>query len=709
VEQVPARGGAILVANHISYADAAVLQIACRRPIRFVGYHGYKTHWFFGFVFRLAGVILISPERPRAGLRRAIDALKAGEIVCVFPEGAISRIGQLMRLHRGFVVMARSAEVPVIPVSVDGLWGSVFSFSGDKYLWKPPRIMPTDVFVAFGGPIPPGKADMDGVRSALLDLGAEAFAERPHLRRHLGRELARALAKQPGRCVVVDRTAERRVVKAFQLFATAAIVSRWLKRHVAQQRVGIVLPPGAGALVANLAVVWSGKVPVNCNFTASRDSIAASLKLAGVATVISADAMREKLPAFPWPDRTIDLRTLIGQAGGRRAILPWALAAWILPNQWVASLLRQPSIGDGAEAYLIFTSGSSGEPKGVVLSHRNILANCAQISSTSILPRNAVLLGCLPLFHSFGSTATLWYPILRGCGLVTVSSPLDSRRIVEAIRDEHVTVMIGAPTFLRPLLKKAQPHDLRSLDRVVSGAEKLPPELNRDFKRVFNVDILEGYGLTETSPVSNVCQPDPPSAAEDRQTGRKAGTVGRLMPGMTARIVDADTGAFLPLSSTGIVALRGPNVFGGYLDNKQATDAVLRDGWFVTGDIGRFDEDGFLTIDGRVARFSKVGGEMIPHGVIEQELVAAFDIDQSERPAIVVLGVPDSVRGEELVVLATLDLDPELLRTRLSAAGLPNLWIPRHIIRVEKIPILGSGKLDIRACRETAIAAESRA
>jgi acyl-[acyl-carrier-protein]-phospholipid O-acyltransferase/long-chain-fatty-acid--[acyl-carrier-protein] ligase len=181
------------------------------------------------------------------------------------------------------------------------------------------------------------------------------------------------------------------------------------------------------------------------------------------------------------------------------------------------------------------------------------------------------------------------------------------------------------------------------------------------------------------------------------------------MPGMTARIVDADTGAFLPLSSTGIVALRGPNVFGGYLDNKQATDAVLRDGWFVTGDIGRFDEDGFLTIDGRVARFSKVGGEMIPHGVIEQELVAAFDIDQSERPAIVVLGVPDSVRGEELVVLATLDLDPELLRTRLSAAGLPNLWIPRHIIRVEKIPILGSGKLDIRACRETAIAAESRA
>ncbi|MGD1031192.1 MAG: AMP-binding protein [Opitutaceae bacterium] len=710
-EQVPSRGGAILVANHLSYVDAVVLQLACRRPLRFVGYRGFNTHWVFNLVYRLAGVILISPERPTASLKRAIDALKSGELVCVFPEGAISRTGQLMRLHKGFVVMARSAGVPVIPVSVDGLWGSVFSFAGNKYLWKSPRLMPTHVFVAFGRPIPPAGADVADVRSALMDLGAEAFAERPYLRRHIGREAARALARRPGRCVVIDRTAERRVVTAYQLIGTAAIISRWLRAGVPERRVGIVLPPGAGALVANLAVVWAGKVPVNCNFTASRSSIEASLKLAGVATVISADAMREKLPTFPWPERTIDLRALIGQAGGRRAILPWALAAWILPNQWVASLLHQPRVGDGAEAVLVFTSGSSGEPKGVVLRHRNILANCTQISSLSILPPNAVMLGSLPLFHSFGCTATMWYPLLRGCGLVTVPSPLDTRRIVDAIQDEKVTVMIGAPTFLRPFLKKAQPHELRSLKLVVAGAEKLSPELHRDFLRAFRIDIQEGYGLTETSPVSNVGQPDPQktAAGADHQIGNKTGTVGRLMPGMTARILDPDTGASLPLTSTGLVALRGANVFDGYLDNKAATEAVMRDGWFVTGDIGRFDEDGFLSIDGRLTRFSKVGGEMIPHGVVEQELVAAFDIDQTEKPAIVVLGVPDFARGEELVVLATRDLDPDLLRARLSAAGLPNLWIPRHVIRVERIPILGSGKLDIQACREVAIAAGSRA
>ena len=703
-ERVPARGGAVVVANHLSYIDAVILQRACRRPLRFVGYRGFNTHWFFDFVYRLAGVILISPERPTAGLRRAIHALRSGEVVCVFPEGAISRTGQLMRLHKGFVVMARSAGVPVIPVSVDGLWGSVFSFAGNKYIWKSPRLMPTEVFVAFGHAIPPAEVDVADVRSILLDLGAEAFAERRFLRRHIGREIARALARRPGRVVAIDRTAERREVTSYQLIGTAAILAKWLRKEVPERRVGIVLPPGAGALVANVAAVWAGKVPVNFNFTASRDSIEASLKLAGVVTVLSADAMREKLPLFPWPERTLDLRGVIAKAGGRRAILPWALAAWVLPNQWIAGLLRQPRTGDGAEAALVFTSGSSGEPKGVVLRHRNILANCTQISSLSILPQNAVMHGSLPLFHSFGCTATMWYPLLRGCGLVTVPSPLDARRIVDAIQDEKVTVMIGAPTFLRPLLRKAQLHELRSLRLVVAGAEKLSPELHRDFLRVFHIDIQEGYGLTETSPVANVTQPDPQitSAGADRQIGKKTGTVGRLMPGMTARIMDPDTGASLPLTSTGIVALRGANVFDGYLLNKSASDAVLRDGWFVTGDIGRFDDDGFLTIDGRLTRFSKVGGEMIPHGVVEQELVDAFDIDQTEKTVIVVLGVPDSARGEELVILATHDLDPEAVRVRLSAAGLPNLWIPRQVIRIEKIPLLGSGKLDIRACREAA-------
>lgn len=701
---VPAKGGALLIANHLSYVDAVALQWACPRQLRFVGYRGDRANGFFDLVFRLAGVIPISARHPTTGLRRAIEALKAGELVCVFPEGAISRTGQLMRLQKGFQVMAHRAGVPVVPAAVDGFWGSVFSFSGNRYLWKVPRLMPTPVCVAFGRPEDNEKADTAWARRALLDLGAEAFAERPVLKLHLGREIVRALARRPGRVVVTDLTGERREVRAAQVLGAAAVLARRLRSEVPEERIGIVLPPGAGAMIANIAVICAGKIPVNINFSVSPQSIEAGFRLGRIRTVISAEAMRERLPQFPWPPATIDLRSALTASGGKRAILPWVLAAWILPNRWVAGLFRFPRLGDRSEAALLFTSGTSGEPKGVVLSHRNILANCAQVSSLSILPKTCTMLGCLPLFHSYGFTVTLWYPLLRGCRLVTVPSPLDTRKIIDAIRDEEVSVMIGAPSFLRPILKKAQSSELRPLKLVIAGAEKLPAELYRGFLKSFHLEILEGYGLTETAPATNVNQPDPPITTETAgpQAGKKAGTVGRLFPGLTARIVDPESGSDLPLTQTGLICLRGANVFSGYLGDEERTRAAIRDGWFVTGDIGYFDDDGFLTIAGRLSRFSKIAGEMVPHGVVEQKIAEVFALDLSEGPLVTVMGVPDPVRGESLVVLAACDLTLEAVRERLISSGLPNLWLPKAVIRVERIPVLGSGKLDLRGCGELA-------
>ncbi len=638
-------------------------------------------------------------------MRAATRALKQGEVVAIFPEGHISRTGQLLEIKRGFEMIARQANVPVLPVATDGLWGSIFSFAGNKYLWKSPRLLPTPVFVEFGRPVPPTEANVAWARRELLDLGARAFEERPVLQRHLGRECVRTLTKNPGRELIVDRTAERRVIKCGQLYAVAAVLSRRIKATVAEKRVGIVLPPGAGAFIANLAVLCAGKIPVNLNFTAGRGAIEASLRMGGVKTILSADAMRAKIPAFPWPERTLDLRQEIAAAGGKKAILPWLIAAWLLPNQWCANLLGLPHRGDREEAGLLFTSGSSGEPKGVVLSHRNILANCAQISSLSILPESATLLGCLPVFHSFGFTVTLWYPMLRGCHIVTVPSPLDTRKIVEAIRDEQVTAMVGAPTFVRPLLKKATPAELRSLDLVVTGAEKLPDDLYEAFLETFHIEILQGYGLTETSPAANLNQPHPPVvlSANEPQVGKRRDTVGRMMPGMTARIIDPDTGRELPLTETGVVLFRGANVFGGYLDDPEKTQAAFRDGWFVTGDLGRFDEDGFLRIEGRLSRFSKMAGEMVPHGTVEQKILEAFGWESLETPAVFVTGIPDATKGEALVLLTTQDLAPDVLRSKLSALGVPNLWIPRIIKRVDKIPMLGTGKTDLKRCRELAL------
>ncbi|HWZ95945.1 MAG TPA: AMP-binding protein [Opitutaceae bacterium] len=705
-ERLPKTGGVLLLSNHLSYVDVIVLQLACPRRIRFVGHESLaRSNLLYRWLYWFTGTIPISPHQALESTRRIVRELQAGEAVLIFPEGGISRTGVLMELHRGFELMARKAGVPVVPAAVDGLWGSLFSFSGNKYIWKSPRLLPTPVCVVFGEPIAPGQATAETVRKALLDRGAEAFGERPVLRRHLGREVVRQLAKRPNRVEIIDRTAERRPVKSGQLFAAAAALSRRLRKTVPAHRVGIVLPPGAGGAIANLAVVFAGKVPVNLNFTAGVAAIEASLRIAEIDTVITADAMRAKLPNFPWPARTLDLREEIAAAGGKRAIFPWFVAVWLLPGQWLASMLGLPRTGDREEAALLFTSGSAGEPKGVVLTHRNILANCAQLSSTAILPQTAVMLGCLPLFHSFGFTITLWYILLRGCRVVTVPSPLDTRKIIDAIKDERVSVFVGAPTFLRPFLKKAEKEELSSLTLVVSGAEKMPREVYDGFLEKFGLEIMQGYGLTETAPVANINQPNPPvlTSTAGQQEGKRLGSVGRMLPGMSARIVDPDTLAERSLTETGLLLFRGPNIFSGYLKDEEKTRAALRDGWFVTGDLARFDEAGFLHIEGRLSRFSKIGGEMVPHGTVEQKLAEVFDLDQSEGPRVAVVGVPDAAKGEALVLLTTLDLGADQIRDKLGAAGLPNLWVPKIVRRVEKIPMLGTGKLDLKGCKALAL------
>lgn len=706
-ERIPREGGVLLVANHLSYVDPILLQLACPRPIRFMGYKGLRSHWFFDLAFRLSGALAISSDSPADGIRQGIKALKAGEILAVFPEGHISRTGQFMALKRGFELLARKANVPVIPAFMDGIWGSVFSFAGNAYLWKSPRLKPTQVYVAVGDPIVPENAEPNHVRKIMLDLGAEAFEQRPVLRRHLARECVRALAKRPGRLQVIDHTMERRPVKSAQLLAAAAAFSRHLKRTVPEHRVGIVLPPGAGAFIANLAVSCAGKVPVNLNFTAGRAALESSMRIGGVKTVISANAMKPKIPNFPWPERTIDLKSEIELMGGKKAILPWFLAAWILPNQFIPAMLGLPKVGDRAEAGLLFTSGSSGEPKGVALSHRNILANCAQVSSLSILPKNSILLACLPVFHSFGFTITLWYPLICGCQVVTVPSPLDTRKIIDAIKEEEATCLLGAPTFVRPILRKAKPGELRSLQLVVTGAEKLPDDLYQAFLERFHLEILQGYGLTETTPASNINQPHPPvtTFTAEPQTGKKMGSVGRLLPGMSVRIVHPETGDEVPAGDPGIVWFKGANVFSGYLDDVEKTRGAFQDGWFVTGDLGRLDDEGFLFIEGRLSRFSKIGGEMVPHGTIEQHITDLFGWDDDEGYSAAIMGVPDRAKGEALVLLTTKDVTPSQLRDKLAAAGLPSLWVPKLIHKVEAIPVLGSGKLDLKGCREVALEA----
>jgi acyl-[acyl-carrier-protein]-phospholipid O-acyltransferase/long-chain-fatty-acid--[acyl-carrier-protein] ligase len=322
--------------------------------------------------------------------------------------------------------------------------------------------------------------------------------------------------------------------------------------------------------------------------------------------------------------------------------------------------------------------------------------------------KDDVMLASLPFFHSFGCTVTLWYPLIEGVRTASYPNPLEAGKIANLVERQAVTVMLATPTFLRAYLRKAEPPQLRSLRLLITGAEKLPDELAKAFQARFGKEVLQGYGLTETSPVVSVNLPEPKAtkAGQTIQPCNRLGSTGKLLPGMAAEIRDADTDRKASLHDTGMLWLRGPNIFEGYLDAPEQTAEVLRDGWFKTGDIGRFDEDGFLYIEGRLSRFSKIGGEMVPHETIEQKIVSVLPLREHSERVIAIVGVADAAKGEALVLLSSIDLDLPSVRAALSEIGVPNLWIPKTVRRVEAIPVLASGKLDLGGCK--ALAAEKQ-
>lgn len=526
----------------------------------------------------------------------------------------------------------------------------------------------------------------------ILDRDWEGFNRRKELEGHLAGLAFRGLASSPLRKMVVDLSVGRRELNGGMLLAVALTLAERWKQTITEPRVGVVFPSGLGGTITNLALTLRDRVPVNLNFSSGRRSIEASLDLAEIGTVITAGPVKEKVTDFPWPERTIDLVRERARID-KKAILKNFLKILLLPTPVLLRHYGVPQTGGRKEAALLFSSGSTGEPKGIVLSHRNVIANCLQINDCHVLHRDHVLLASLPTFHSFGFTVTLWYPLITGMKCVTLPSPLETRRIADAVEKEKVSVILGTPTFLRPYFRAVRPEQLASLEYVVTGAEKTPPGFAKRWEDHFKSAYLEGYGLTETSPVTSCNIP----AFAGHPAQAKAGSVGRLMDGMRVRVTDPTTGEVLPRNRAGMIELQGPNVFEGYLKMPAATEAVFRDGWFVTGDLGRIDEENYIFIEGRVSRFSKLGGEMVPHGRLEQLIARLFQLEDAESPLVAVTGVTDEVKGEALVLLAAVDIKQSDLRERLSAEGLPNLWVPKIILRVDSIPSLASGKLDLKA------------
>jgi len=379
------------------------------------------------------------------------------------------------------------------------------------------------------------------------------------------------------------------------------------------------------------------------------------------------------------------------------------LAGYVLPAWAIERLLLRSGRADMDDLItVIFSSGSTGEPKGVMLSHHNVLSN-AEAAIQVIDPRpDDRLVGILPLFHSFGFLIDLWVPFLVGCAAAYHFNPLEAALVGRMAKDYRGTLLLATPTFLRNYIRRVPAENFRHLRLVITGAEKLPRDVVRAFKEKFGVEPLEGYGCTEVAPVVAVNTDDYP-AAETPQIGNKPGTVGHPIPGVAAKIVHPETGDELPLGDEGLLLVKGPNVMIGYLNRPELTAKVIRDGWYLTGDIASLDEDGFITITDRLERFSKIAGEMVPHIKVEQ---AIHSLLGTEEQMAVVVGVPDKTKGEKLLVLhRPMPIDIEELWQRLQQTGLPKLWIPARdsFFPVDDFPYLGSGKVDLKSVKRMAL------
>jgi len=698
LENLPREGGGLLVANHISYMDAFLILACQQRRIRFLMertiYQGHRFQW----LFRLMKVIPVSvddgPKELVRSLQMAREQMDAGYLVCIFAEGALTRTGQMRAFKPGLERILKGTNHPVIPVHLGGVWGSRFSHYRSIILKKKAPIRwRYPVTAVFGAPMPSTSKAWQ-VQQAVRELSTIHFDLRHGPHRSVASAFIRSARRHAGQMAVSDTTGKQMSYRKL-LIGVIALAGFFRKKLRGQTTVGVVLPPSVGGTVVNLALVFAGKVPVNLNFTASEAAFRSSIQQAEISTVITAKKVMAKLPGVPWPDGIL----LADDFGGE--ITPLDKVVAVLKALLVPARLLSPRLNEQGDDLLtiMFSSGTTGEPKGVMLSHHNILSNVEELQE-AFRPDSALhLCATLPIFHSFGFTAGIFFPLLGGMKVSYHSSPLDTGKVVELIEKEKCNVLFTTPSFLSSYLRKAEAHELASLVFVLVGAEKLNRQLAEAFQQKFGITPFEGYGTTEMAPVAALNMPDD---QETGQVGHKPGSIGQPLPGISAKIVHPETGEELPPNQTGMLLVKGPNRMVGYLKRADLTRNALRDDWYVTGDIARIDEDGFIFITDRLFRFSKIGGEMVPHIAIEEVIIGSLKIVEL---AVAVTSLPDERKGEKLVVLYTEAVgDPEAIKAALNQSELPNLWRPSEsmFFRVEKLPMTATGKMDVSMLRTVA-------
>nr|WP_320134697.1 acyl-[ACP]--phospholipid O-acyltransferase [uncultured Amphritea sp.] len=703
-ENLPRAGqGVLLLGNHISWLDWAMIQMACPRHIHFVMERSIYERWYLKWFLSMYKVVPISKGKSREALNSVRELISAGHVVCLFPEGAISYTGQIGEFKRGFEHACEGANGVIVPFYLRGLWGSRFSRSTDKMKTIRRGGLKRDVIVAYGQPMPVS-SNASEVKKKVTELSIHTWERYTQTLKPIPQSFIQTAKSQLSDMAITEVQGEplsyRRLLTAVVLF------SRRLKKTPGQ-RLGLLLPTSSAGAIANLAGLFAGRTLVNLNFTASEAAQLAALEQAEVRTILTAHKFVAKLKARgidPEPlfagRQVVYMEEVKETVGKTEALLTMGLLSF-LPTS-----VLQGWLGAGRRvedtAAIMFSSGSEGAPKGVMLSHRNILANLRQIADVLNVRDDDCIMATLPLFHAFGLTVTTFMPLIEGIPVVCHPDPTDGYNIGKGVAKYRATIICATSTFLRlyTRTKKLHPLMFQSIRVAVAGAERLDPAVRQAFETRFRVPVVEGYGSTETTPVASVNLPDHLSVdGWFLQVGTRAGTVGLALPGSTFRIVDPETLAELPTGEDGLILIGGTQIMQGYLNNPTKTAEVIveLDGlrWYKSGDKGHLDEDGFLTIVDRYSRFAKLGGEMVSLGAVELEIRKHLEQDDA---GLVAINMPDERKGEQVVLLVDADIEVDAFR-RVLVSQIAPLMLPAKIFRVDQVPLLGSGKTDYPAAR----------
>jgi acyl-[acyl-carrier-protein]-phospholipid O-acyltransferase/long-chain-fatty-acid--[acyl-carrier-protein] ligase len=675
LENIPGPDQRVVIApNHMSLLDGPLLHSVLPKEAAFAVNRQIAENWWVKPFLRVINAHLLEPTKPLAA-RTLVNAVKGGETIVIFPEGRITVTGSLMKAYDGAAMIADRADAWVVPVRIEGLERSPLSYLRKTQIKKalfpkvrvtflPPRKLNVD-------PALKGKTRRQAAGLALQDIMIDTAVETANCDQTLFAALVDAKrTRDTGRPAVADPLGSK--LSYAKLILGAQVLGRKLQGFAPPgAAVGVMLPNSVGVAVTFFALQSIGRVPAMINFSSGAVSVRAACRAAKVSVVLTSRAFVEKARLTELVRAIAETVHIVYLEDLRERISLGDKVAGLIAGgrQRVARKADDPAV-------ILFTSGSEGNPKGVVLSHRNVLANVAQCLARVDANGEDLVFNVLPVFHSFGLTGGLMMPLIGGIPVYLYPSPLHYRIVPELIYDSGATIVFGTNTFLAGYARAAHPYDLRSVRLVVAGAEAVKDDVRTTYMNKFGVRILEGYGVTETAPV----------LAMNTPIANRPGTVGRLSPLMQARLEPV---AGVP--EGGRLVVKGPNVMLGYYraENPGVLEP-LPDGWYDTGDIVTIDAQGFIRIQGRVKRFAKIAGEMISLAAVE-----ALAAQAAPGKDFAVVAVPDARKGEHTVLLTT---DSALTRETFSryarAKGAPELMVPSEILVVDKLPVLGTGKAD---------------